>query len=750
MGLLDRFRRPSTEELAEAAAAEVLKALGQTPMAGASYTNASQPQPSYASGSGGQGLSQTPGTPAVPLPRPPSAFGSQLGPAQPFIPAPLDPRGPEGRALPRKAQMPVAWNLDLSSDRSTPWGTLRALAEQCDVIHRCIEIRTAEVTSLERQHTVDDVAVKRIMVEQGCSHAKAQAIARDQFGDVIEQLDRFWENPYPDAGDKGMVDWLTEALWQHFTFDAIAIYPRLNLGGDVIGFEIISADTIKPLLDNRGGTPAPPAPAYQQILWGFPRGEYQASPQADAELFTGPGQMGEFAKDQLAYFVRNRRTWSPYGYSSVEQSIPAATLYLERQVWMKTEYTEGTLPQTFMKTDSQEYDPIKINSLERVLNDQLAGQTSERHRIKLLPGGLEPVFPPMLEERYRSDYDEHLIKQMASKFGVQPTQLGIIPRTGLGGRGQMEGEQDQAESMSKRPLEAWLTEVINNLNRRFLGAPKDVTFTLRQEQSSDRQAEEAKALQISLYSGQKTLNTVQSELGQPLYDMPEADEPFIVAGNTVTFLRGMLATDSTGETTQAVAAAPELAEPAEPAEEQPTPEQAAETKAFRAFVAKRKREGRGWRDFRFEHLDADRAAELNKQGEAEVAKAEGFTPPKAVQAEAKRALDWIAEGHAGDGFTDTGRKRAADLAAGRAVSRETIGRISNFLGRHEGDSKAEGWNPGEKGYPSPGRVAWAAWGGDPAIAWTRGILEAEKAAAPEVAKAAPFAGKRQSFRVLTY
>ena len=71
--------------------------------------------------------------------------------------------------------MPVAWNLDLSSDRMTPWSVLRSLADQCDVIHRCIEIRTSEITSLERSHTVDDVAIKRIMVEQNVSHALAIA-----------------------------------------------------------------------------------------------------------------------------------------------------------------------------------------------------------------------------------------------------------------------------------------------------------------------------------------------------------------------------------------------------------------------------------------------------------------------------------------------------------------------------------------------------------------------------------------------
>ena len=100
-----------------------------------------------------------------------------------------------------------------------------------------------------------------------------------------------------------------------------------------------------------------------------------------------------------------------------------------------------------------------------------------------------------------------------------------------------------------------------------------------------------------------------------------------------------------------------------------------------------------------------------------------YSPPKAVQSEAKRALQWIEDGHAGSGFTDTGRKRAADLARGASVSRETIGRIANYLARHEGDKKGEGWSPGEKGYPSPGRVAWAAWGGDPAKSWASRVMK---------------------------
>ena len=105
-----------------------------------------------------------------------------------------------------------------------------------------------------------------------------------------------------------------------------------------------------------------------------------------------------------------------------------------------------------------------------------------------------------------------------------------------------------------------------------------------------------------------------------------------------------------------------------------------------------------------------------------------YAPPKAVQEEAQRALAWIKEGKAGSGFTDVGRKRASDLAAGRAVSLTTIERIASYLARHEID-KVEGWAPGDEGYPSPGRVAWAAWGGEPAKAWSAGILKSTDAKA---------------------
>ena len=101
--------------------------------------------------------------------------------------------------------------------------------------------------------------------------------------------------------------------------------------------------------------------------------------------------------------------------------------------------------------------------------------------------------------------------------------------------------------------------------------------------------------------------------------------------------------------------------------------------------------------------------------------AETYRPPKGVQDEAKRALAWIADGSAGSGFTSVGKKRAEDLARGSAVSAQTILRMYSFFKRHEVDKQATGFNSGEDGFPSAGRVAWSAWGGDAGFAWSTKI-----------------------------
>ena len=106
-----------------------------------------------------------------------------------------------------------------------------------------------------------------------------------------------------------------------------------------------------------------------------------------------------------------------------------------------------------------------------------------------------------------------------------------------------------------------------------------------------------------------------------------------------------------------------------------------------------------------------------------------FTPPKGVREAAKKGLE-LREEH-GRGGTAVGVARARDLSNGKAISPKTARRMKAYFDRHESDRDGEGWNPGEPGYPSAGKIAWLLWGGDPGRAWCEKLVRQMNAADEE-------------------
>jgi uncharacterized protein len=103
-----------------------------------------------------------------------------------------------------------------------------------------------------------------------------------------------------------------------------------------------------------------------------------------------------------------------------------------------------------------------------------------------------------------------------------------------------------------------------------------------------------------------------------------------------------------------------------------------------------------------------------------------FKPPSGAVSEAKRGLAWRSE-H-GRGGTEVGIARARDIAGGKNMSPETVKRMKAFFDRHASDKNAEGWSPGEKGFPSNGRIAHALWGGSPGYSWAKKVVRQMEAA----------------------
>jgi len=93
-----------------------------------------------------------------------------------------------------------------------------------------------------------------------------------------------------------------------------------------------------------------------------------------------------------------------------------------------------------------------------------------------------------------------------------------------------------------------------------------------------------------------------------------------------------------------------------------------------------------------------------------------YIPNQGMQDAARRALAWHEDGEPGG--TIIGLTRANQIVNGEKLSEDTILRMYSFFSRHEVDKKAEGFNAGEPGYPSPGRVAWDLWGGDAGFSWS--------------------------------
>ena len=85
-------------------------------------------------------------------------------------------------------------------------------------------------------------------------------------------------------------------------------------------------------------------------------------------------------------------------------------------------------------------------------------------------------------------------------------------------------------------------------------------------------------------------------------------------------------------------------------------------------------------------------------------------PTDGMRTEAQRYRDWKGEGE--QGGTDVAATRASQILSGDELSPDTVITMAAWFARHEVDKQGEGFSPDEDGYPSPGRVAWAAWGGD--------------------------------------
>jgi SPP1 gp7 family putative phage head morphogenesis protein len=555
---------------------------------------------------------------------PRDTFPYSFGPGVPLYPAPLDPtRTDSGHAEPRIYEYPVSWNIPGVDNRLVPWQVLRK-ASGIALIRDCIRIRKNEICSLKWDISISQDAVEAASRQDPtASRADIEQDLQDRLAPQRQRISEFWR--MPDRGNGyTFAEWMSQALEEHLVLDALAIYPRFTYGGELYSLEVLDGSTIKPLLDNRGGRPLPPFPAYQQVLYGFPRGEFTADiSQEDAE----DGQTivpDGYASDQLIYLRREVRTFTPYGLSAVEQSLSDADLWLKRLAWMRAEYTDGVMPSGWMKNNGESsWSPQQLMDYERTFNDLYSGITEQRQRFRILPPGIELAEGKQgMDERYKPDYDLHLMKLVVAHFDMNIAELGFTEAKGLGASGYHEGQENAQERKQTRPDLTWLESVLTDISRTHLDMPDELEFKwLGLDEEDQAAADELNRSRVA--SAGMTLNEWRDAQARPRYNFPEADKPMIVSQRGgVVFLEGASELEPAGVLIEPPKAPPDINPNAQPGDPQaagakpPAKDQAAkdaEKSAFRRYI----RKGNRIRPFEWHHHDTTEVAELTKAGDAD-------------------------------------------------------------------------------------------------------------------------------------
>jgi hypothetical protein len=604
VGLLDR--------LARAVAAEIQKAPNLPPgtvtISEQDMVNRSRP------------MNQTYGQ-SVGLPRNPIWPNVPFTPGSPIVPGAINPLREDGRPDPRRYEYQVAQNINITETRLIPFKTLRATADQVDIIRRCLEVVKNKITGMDWDIVLSDDASERIAAESGKDHVRAMASAREKYTEDIARLRGFWENP-DKANGYTFSDWINLSVEEILVIDAWAIWPQKSVGGDLYGFQVLDGSTIKPLIDDRGMRPIPPNPAFQQILYGFPRSEFMAPMEMeDAD--------GEFTSDELSYLVKNRRSWTIYGFSPTERSLPLADIYLRRQQWLRAEYTDGVLPELMFQTDATfGNNPELLRAYENIFNDDLAGQTAQRKRSRVLPAGFVPHQFEGYGEKFKDVLDNYLVTSICGHFGVLPSEIGFSGSGSLGASGLQEGETLSGEVIGIAPLVDWISKQLTNLSYVYLGMPRELEFKILFESKVDTEAE-ARRIDIELKNGNRTVNEARSKSGLPLLDTPQADMPMLYSGSGLFFLspEGIIdaataagASALEGPDAEAVDGELPIGETPqteegqlvqEVAEEKKEEESDKTTEEVKKFL-KWLRKGNRKRPFNFEVIEADYAEVINK------------------------------------------------------------------------------------------------------------------------------------------
>ena len=339
-----------------------------------------------------------------------------FGPQQPVQPIAQEAKG-------RQYDYPFGINLNYKPKifEGVTFEDLRSLADNCDILRAVIETRKDQITALDWSIGFRD--------------------EDKQNDDEVNRIEGFFR--FPD-GNTSWETWLRALAEDHLVIDAATIYPRLTLGGDLLGLDIMDGATISLKMSPDGRTPRAPDVAYQQVLKGVPAVDYTA--------------------DELIYRPQNVRTHRHYGYSRVEQIINTVILQIKVSTRQLSWFSDGTVPEGFINTPPG-WTMEKLKDFQTYFNDLMSGNLAARSGAYFLPDGFGK-YDSIKAAELKGEFDEWLARIICYTFSVPPT-----PFVKTMNRATAESVQDAARSEGLVPMKIWVSSLINYILAKYFKRP---------------------------------------------------------------------------------------------------------------------------------------------------------------------------------------------------------------------------------------------------------------------------------------
>ena len=471
------------------------------------------------------------------LPRPSRTFtDGAFGPMSPIQPVPVDePVVPGGFPDPRLWQYPVGYNLPTQPGsegfKLASFAQLATIASKYNVARRAIELRKEEIAGLEWEIQLTTKAAR--------AYQDDHKAMRD-FGERAAQATKFFKHPDPDYFD--FQSFLKALLEEIFVYDALSLVFRPKygkglglglLGSDLDSLSLVSGPTVRPLLNMMGGKPRPPAPAYQQFLYGVPRSDYQtviSGADIDDYGLTG-AEVNQFRADTMLYLPLVPRRESPYGMPPIEQALLPIISGLQKQEFQLSYFTEGTVPSVYISPGDPNMTPTQVKELQDALNG-IAGDPAYHLKVIVLPPGskVEPQRPVDLSD----SFDYLVMNQVLMQLDVMPTELGIIPDIGANSTGPSasgiklgaQATRDPKSRKSTKPLLMTLCGIANYILQDICGQP-DMEFSFEGLQDDEDKAAITTLGVEQVQNGIASIDEVRDRLDLPPWGLQETSEPVV-------------------------------------------------------------------------------------------------------------------------------------------------------------------------------------------------------------------------------